>query len=752
MIHAGLLHYGHLLLFLGVMAEADAFLIAGAFLAHRGYWDLGPVIATAILASATANQGWFWFARARGRRFVERKTETDARFRRVRSWLQRRGAVLIPASRFLYGFRVAIPAAYGASGTAPLTFTALDAASALVWGLVVGFAGYAFGDTLDALLADVRRYEPAVLAVVFLGAGALAFRGRSRAATVAAAVRRPVEAGGEAALRLLLLVHRTGRLLALHPTGRLAAAAVALGALNAITGIAGTRILHVERLSAWLPFEVTHGSRALMVLAGVGLMFLGRTIARRKRLAWVLATALASGSALLYLLHHGSVLRAALAAAIAAELWRQRQRFQARTDPLRLRHALLALPALALTVSLYGVAGLREFVRPAPPLADALRTTWRIAGFQDLAFAFPARSVAAWAWSLRLLALASSGYVLAAAFAPVAWRSYRPRIDGLRVAGLAWQHGQDSLSCFAKQDDKRHFTVDGRAFVGFRLRSRVAVVAGDPVGEAEAIPGVIAGFVEHCRVNDWVPVFYETSARYLDLYGDHGLRWFKVGEEAVLDLATWSLGGGAVAKVRQFVNKIRREAPDLAVGEYQRRVPNQDLDDQLEDVSSEWLAGKTGGEMGFNLSVFSVDGLRDKRTFVARRSNGTVEAFVTWLPYRAGRAAVLDAMRHRRSAPPGVMDLLIAESALAFKREGLEAVSLAVAPLADAGGAPAASAYDRAVRLIFEHFSQVYGYRTLFQFKKKFAPRWEPRYLAFPRPDLLPRIAYALIGVHYARP
>jgi hypothetical protein len=52
------------------------------------------------------------------------------------------------------------------------------------------------------------------------------------------------------------------------------------------------------------------------------------------------------------------------------------------------------------------------------------------------------------------------------------------------------------------------------------------------------------------------------------------------------------------------------------------------------------------------------------------------------------------------------------------------------------------------VRLIFEHFSHICGDRTRVHYKKTFAPAWEARYLNFPRPDLLPRIAYALISVH----
>jgi phosphatidylglycerol lysyltransferase len=750
MLYQELLRYGYVLLFFGVMAEADTFLLAGAFLAHRGYFNLQAVIVVAILANALANQGWFWLARTRGRAYLERRLAADRRYQHVHAWLQRRGSVLIPASRFLYGFRVAIPAAYGASGSSPLTFTLLDSMSALVWGVVVGFAGYALGNTLDTVVADVQRYEGWVLAVLFGAAAVLAVRQRRRLAAVLEALRRPAESGSDAALGLFLLVRRSGRLLLVHPHGRLASAAVFLGLLNILTAVVGTRILHLEWLTGWLPFEVTHGSRALMLLAGIALAYLGRALARRKRLAWGLALVLGAISSMLYLANHGSVLRAVLSAAFALELWRHRHRFHARTDPVRLRHALVAAPVLALAVSAYGMAGLREFGHPDTRVLAELHATWMLAGFQDPPLVTASASAMAWVWSLRLLLVASAGYVLTAALAPVAWRSYQSHLEHFKVAGLAWQYGLDSLSYFAKQDDKRHFSVDGRAFIGFRVKNRVAIVAGDPVGAPEAIGALVDGFIDHCGRNDWIPVFYEASDRHLAHYARHGMERFKMGEEAVLDLPDWSMSGGALAKVRQFVNKVRREAPDLRVVEYRRRAPDSDIDEQLEDISSEWLATRKGGEMGFNLGVFAVEDLADKRTFLARRDDGTIEAFVTWLPYRAGQAVVLDAMRHRQAAQPGVMDLLISESALAFKRDGLQAASLAVAPLANADELPATSGYDRAVRLVFDHFSQVYGYRTLFQYKKKFGPRWEPRYLVFPRPSLLPRVAYAVINVHFA--
>jgi phosphatidylglycerol lysyltransferase len=72
--------------------------------------------------------------------------------------------------------------------------------------------------------------------------------------------------------------------------------------------------------------------------------------------------------------------------------------------------------------------------------------------------------------------------------------------------------------------------------------------------------------------------------------------------------------------------------------------------------------------------------------------------------------------------------------------------SLANAPLASI--TPPRGTLERGVALLFENMNAFYGYKNLFQFKKKFAPRWEGRYLIYPKGADLPRVAYAVAGVH----
>jgi phosphatidylglycerol lysyltransferase len=142
---------------------------------------------------------------------------------------------------------------------------------------------------------------------------------------------------------------------------------------------------------------------------------------------------------------------------------------------------------------------------------------------------------------------------------------------------------------------------------------------------------------------------------------------------------------------------------------------------------------------------FSIEALGAVHVFLCMDGD-RVMAFVSWLPYRAGTAAVLDLMRKRRDAVSGTMDLLLAESLLALKAAGLVEASLANAPLANVG--EPRTTLERGVSLLFESMNSIYGYKSLFQFKKKFAPRWEGRYLVYPRGADLPRIAYAMTSVH----
>jgi phosphatidylglycerol lysyltransferase len=108
-------------------------------------------------------------------------------------------------------------------------------------------------------------------------------------------------------------------------------------------------------------------------------------------------------------------------------------------------------------------------------------------------------------------------------------------------------------------------------------------------------------------------------------------------------------------------------------------------------------------------------------------------------------------MRYATDAPAGLMDYLIARSLQRFKMDGRELASLSNAPLANVSPEEEFTLLDRGVKLLFENVRGIYEYKSLFQFKKKFNPAWDGRYLAFPSLDLMPRIAVAILWAHRQR-
>jgi phosphatidylglycerol lysyltransferase len=274
----------------------------------------------------------------------------------------------------------------------------------------------------------------------------------------------------------------------------------------------------------------------------------------------------------------------------------------------------------------------------------------------------------------------------------------------------------------------------------------VAFAAGDPLCAADDLEAAARDWLDHCRHNGWTPCVYEAAEESLPVYGRLGLGALKMAEEAIVDLASFSLAGGKRAALRSMVHKVTRMG--LVVRRYDRSAGSEPgIDEQLEEISEEWLAEKRLGEMGFSLGRFSLESLDAQLVFLGLDGERVV-AFTTWRPYRGGRAALLDLMRKRKDAPSGTMDLLIARSLEELRAAGLEEASLANAPLANVG--EPRGGLERGVALLFEHLNAFYGYKSLFQFKKKFAPRWEGRYLVYPRGAELPRVAYALASVHGA--
>jgi lysylphosphatidylglycerol synthetase-like protein (DUF2156 family) len=717
-----LVKYGYALLFLGIALEGEAFLLGGAFLAHRGIFHLSTVIFIAIAANCFADQAYYFAARTRGHAWLENRFGSYHRYQRLLQLMAQHGSWLLLLSRYAIGWRIIIPAACGALGMPAKRFTLINLLAGTIWAVPVALLGFYLGHA-DLVLRTVRFYEFHILLFLFL------------AALVVLVVRHLHQQNLFEDLKL-------SDLHALVPY-----AIGFMGILNLASAILPHSPKTISVLGSWLPLEVSQRSRPLMIFAGVALLQVSGTLARRKELGWYIAVTALSVSLLLHItraldLHHSLVAGLLLVYLIAF-----RDRFHARSDPASLKLGLVMVPVLLSIVWAYGAIGLshlrHQFLWQSGihPLAESMRSGVVIL---QPTVEPKTRHAAHFLGSLQVAGWLARLYILVLLLRPVILR-HRQEAPPRLVERLFRTYGDRSLSTFAVQPEKHHLVLaSGQGLVGYATRGAVALACGDPLTSDDLFEQCVREYLDFCQRNGWTPCVYEAAEVRLAGYHGLGLCSLKIAEEAVLPLGEFGLTGNKRANLRAMINKVKKTG--MIVKRYRRRPhPNPGIDEQLETISQEWLSEKRLGEMGFTLGRFSLDALESVPVFLAIEGE-KVKAFCSWLPYRNGQAFVLDLMRKHKESPAGTMDLLVAESLLQFKGEGIVEASLGNAPLANVSHPE--GPLERGVALLFENMNSFYGYKNLFQFKKKFAPIWQGRYLIYPKGAELPRVAYALAGVH----
>lgn len=279
-------------------------------------------------------------------------------------------------------------------------------------------------------------------------------------------------------------------------------------------------------------------------------------------------------------------------------------------------------------------------------------------------------------------------------------------------------------------------SADRSGFIMYRVWGRSWVALGDPVGPPTVRRELVWQFRELCDRSDGRPAFYQVEQETLSVYLDLGLSLVKLGEEARVPLAAFSLEGGARKGLRQTYNRCRREGCTLEIvpaAEVRSLMP------ELKRISDAWLSEKHTAEKGFSLGCFEPAYLEHSPAAIVRRGQQIV-AFANVLGGAGLQELSVDLMRHFPDAPSGMMEYLFIELMLWGKEQGYQWFNLGMAPLSGLESRSLAPMWARAGSLLFRHGEHFYHFQGLRQFKEKFGPQWRPKYLACPGGLALPRI------------
>ena len=317
-----------------------------------------------------------------------------------------------------------------------------------------------------------------------------------------------------------------------------------------------------------------------------------------------------------------------------------------------------------------------------------------------------------------------------------------------RASDIVEHWGRTSLARFALFPDKAYFFSPGGTLFAFVVKGRAALVLGDPIGPPDDLAAALDSFQQHCARNDWLPAFYQTLPDYLDLYRSKGFDTLMIGQEAIIDLADFSLEGKAGKEFRTTVNKMER----LGIRAELFQPPlSEDLLQNLRDVSNEWLMSMHGSEMRFSVGWFDDDYIRSTPVMVITNPQGQVMAFANLVGEYRRSELTLDLMRRREQIENGTMDFLFIAMLRWAKAQGFASFSLGLSALAGLDQAGDSNKTQQALNYIYENVSRFYNFKGLHAFKEKFHPAWQPRYLVHPGLPSLPAVGAALVRANSGR-
>lgn len=501
----------------------------------------------------------------------------------------------------------------------------------------------------------------------------------------------------------------------------------------------------IHLLSNYLPLQAIHASMAFSVCFGFLLLVTAFYLLGGSRMAWGVALGLSLVALLVHLTKGFDYEEALLAFMTITVLLYQRKNYRVRSDLRRIQHRWVLAAIVLSSILVLTALGFYELDHHhfgadftwLESINFALRNFLLLnsTGLKPLTL-FGAEFLG----MVHLLGGLSWLLLAYALFHPLLFRFEVQAEERAKALELVARYGNSTLDYFKTYRDKQfYFTQNQEAFVAYKNTARYALVLENPVAADEiTLQKSVGEFDQFCQRNGLNSIYYRIPETSVALYRNMGKSLLALGEEARVNLTTFSLEGKDHRTLRNTVSKMERERFFFKV--YEAPLNKRFLQ-QLRAVSDEWLKMYERDEIGFSQGVFDENELKNQTILSIEDAEGKIFAFVNLIPGANGKEARFDLMRRTQDAPNGTMDFMFVNMLKYLKSQGYQYCNLGLVPMS--GLQHPTNLPERLINLAYQRLPQFATYKSLRFFKEKFKPEWEMTYVAYDQQlDLvnLPRV------------
>jgi lysylphosphatidylglycerol synthetase-like protein (DUF2156 family) len=225
----------------------------------------------------------------------------------------------------------------------------------------------------------------------------------------------------------------------------------------------------------------------------------------------------------------------------------------------------------------------------------------------------------------------------------------------------------------------KHFEFPDKGLIGYADNENLWLMIGDPLCSKDDLQKVISSFLEKSKRSGKTVVGVQVGLETGKVFADHGYHATHMGVETILDVQNFNLKGKSKTKVRRWINTSR----NAGVYVKEDKFVNGNADGASR-VAKDWLNSKLNKrelDLMTRKSIFGDE--RDARTFFAYLE-GEIIGYVTFDPMCEGNKIsgyYADICRFNLK-PNGLFDIIFNNAREKFKEEGMQKLSLGIAPLA----------------------------------------------------------------------
>jgi phosphatidylglycerol lysyltransferase len=506
----------------------------------------------------------------------------------------------------------------------------------------------------------------------------------------------------------------------------------------ATAGIVSLSHLHIHRTIQHtdglirLSIDIVHASRIVSIVIGLLLLYLSTQLLRKKIRAWQISCVGLVGLLAIDTLH-GDYGRALLYAATLLILWTWRKTFVVRSDNYNLRRGILISLAILTATTLYGAIGFyflerRDFGIDFGVL-DSLKYSFLQITLQPTDVLTPnTRYADLFLDSLHALGITGLVLVASSLFKPVRFVLSLSQQSRQKARIIIKRHSTSTEDFFKLYPEDKHyfFSKAGTSVVAYGVSRGVALVVDGPNGPQQSAVSTIVEFSDFIERQGWTPAIVHADQELSRHITHNGYDSIYIGSEAIVDVKSFASTTHRSKHFRYIHNKAHAEGLDVEF--WQAPLEPQQVA-SLRSISDQWLASGRK-EYTFVMAPFSDEYLASCDVAVLKQHDDYV-AYANILPSFVDDSRSIDHIRHAAAMPSVGMHYLLKELILRLSQQGITSFNLGLAPLSRLESLETPNLSEKLLSTIKEIGSRFYSFKGLEQFKNKFEPDWQARYICY---------------------